>query len=105
MDFAQITPPEPPRRRWWMAKRILLGALGAVLLSGGATAVLASNEVNQVVEALGQTKAVKIAPKLLAPTSRGGPETLLRVGDDRRPPPKNNPFGVVLPHSNEMLLV
>src|ERR1700740_1592823 len=100
-----MTPPAPPRRRWWMAKRVLLAALGVVLLSGGATAVLAANEVNKVVEALGQNKAVKLSSKILAPTSRGGPETLLLVGDDRRPPPKSNPYGVVLPHSNEMLLV
>jgi LCP family protein required for cell wall assembly len=88
-----------------MAKRVLLAGLGIVLLSGGATAVLALNEINKVVEALGQTKAVKIPPQLLAPTSRGAPETLLLVGNDQRPPPKSNPFGSVLPHSNEMLLV
>jgi polyisoprenyl-teichoic acid--peptidoglycan teichoic acid transferase len=88
-----------------MAKRILLAGLGIVLLSGGAAAVLALNEIDKVVEALGQTKAVKIPPELLAPTSRGAPETLLLVGNDERPPPKSNPFGSVLPHSNEMLLV
>jgi LCP family protein required for cell wall assembly len=88
-----------------MAKRVLLGGLGVVLLSGAATAVLALNEVSKVVEALGQNKAVKLSSKTLAPTSRGGPETLLLVGDDRRPPPKSNPYGIVLPHSNEMLLV
>ena len=88
-----------------MAKRFLLGGLGVVLLSGGATAAVALNEVGKVVEALGQTKAVKIAPKVLAPTSKGAPETLLLVGNDQRPPPKDNPFGSVLPHSNEMLLV
>jgi polyisoprenyl-teichoic acid--peptidoglycan teichoic acid transferase len=98
-------PAEPPHRRWWLAKRVLLGGLGIVLVSGAATAVLALSEIDKVVEALGQNKAVKIAPKLLAPTSRGAPETLLLVGDDRRPPPKSNPFGSVLPHSNEMLLV
>ncbi|HLL92969.1 MAG TPA: LCP family protein, partial [Solirubrobacteraceae bacterium] len=54
---------------------------------------------------LGQTKAVKVAPKELAATSKGAPETLLLVGNDQRPPPKDNPFGSVLPHSNEMLLV
>ncbi|MDQ6810399.1 MAG: LCP family protein, partial [Actinomycetota bacterium] len=97
--------PEPPRRHFWMAKRVLLGGLGVALLSGGATAVLALNEVDKVVEALGQSRVVKLAPKLLAPTSRGTPETLLLVGDDRRPPPKSNPGGFVLPHSNEMLLV
>jgi LCP family protein required for cell wall assembly len=101
----RLTPPEPPRRRWWLAKRVLLGGLGVVLLSGGATAVLALKEVNKVVEALHQSKQVKLAPNVLAPTSRGGPETLLLVGNDQRPPPKNNPFGKVLPHSNEMLLV
>ncbi len=98
-------PAEPPRRGWWMAKRFLLAALGVVLLSGGATAAVALNEVGKVVEALGQTKAVKLAPRLLAPTSKGAPETLLLVGNDERPPPKSNPYGKVLPHSNEMLLV
>jgi LCP family protein required for cell wall assembly len=88
-----------------MAKRVLLGGLGVVLLSGGATAVLAVNELDKVVEALGQNKAVTLSGRVLAPTSRGGPETLLLVGDDRRPPPKSNPGGFVLPHSNEMLLV
>jgi polyisoprenyl-teichoic acid--peptidoglycan teichoic acid transferase len=88
-----------------MAKRVLLAAVGITLLAGGATYVLARNEVGKVVEALGETKAVKIAPKVLAPTSQGAPETLLLVGNDQRPPPKDNPFGSVLPHSNEMLLV
>ena len=73
--------------------------------SGVANAVVALNEVGKVVEALGQNRAVKLAPKVLAPTSRGAPETLLLVGDDRRPPPKGNPNGFVVPHSNEMLLV
>jgi LCP family protein required for cell wall assembly len=98
-------PSEPPRRAWWMAKRVLVAAVGIVALSGAATYVLARNEVGKVVEALGQSKAVKVAPKVLAPTSKGAPETLLLVGNDQRPPPKDNPFGSVLPHSNEMLLV
>jgi LCP family protein required for cell wall assembly len=97
--------PEPPFRRWWLAKRVLLAGLGVVLLSAGATTVLALNELDKVVEALGQNRAVKLGSKVLAPTSRGAPETLLLVGDDRRPPPKYNPSGLVLPHSNEMLLV
>src|ERR1700737_2778143 len=101
----ELTPPEPKRRPWWMAKRVLLGGLGVVLLSGGATAVLAVNEVSKVVDALNQNKAVKLAPKVLASTSADSPETLLLVGDDRRPPPRNNPGGFVVPHSNEMLLV
>jgi len=88
-----------------MTKRFLLAAVGIVLLSGGATAILALNEVGNLVHALGQSKAVKIAPKLLAPVGKGTPQTLLLVGNDQRPPPKNNPTGAVLPHSNEMLLV
>jgi LCP family protein required for cell wall assembly len=98
-------PPEPPRRAWWMAKRVLLAAVGIVLLTGGATYAVARNEVGKVVEALGQTKAVEVAPKVLAPTSKGAPETLLLIGNDERPAPKDNPSGAVLPHSNEMLLV
>ena len=88
-----------------MARRVLLGALGIVLLAGGSTYAVARNEVSSVVEALDQHKAVRLAPKVLAPTSKGAPETLLLIGNDERPPPKGNPAGAVLPHSNEMLLV
>jgi LCP family protein required for cell wall assembly len=98
-------PPEPPRRPWWLAKRVLFAAVGIVLLTGGATYAVARNEVSKVVEALDQNKPVKVAAKVLAPTSKGAPETLLLVGNDERPPPKDNPGGAVLPHSNEMLLV
>ena len=88
-----------------MTKRFILAAVGIVLLSGGATAAIALDEVGKLVEALGQSKAVEITPKLLAPASKGAPQTLLLVGNDERPPPKSNPYGRVLPHSNEMLLV
>jgi LCP family protein required for cell wall assembly len=98
-------PPEPPRRGWWMARRLLLGALGIVLFAGAGTYVLIRNEVSSVVSALGQNKAVKVAPKVLVPTGSGEPETLLLVGNDERKAPKDNAGGAVLPHSNEMLLV
>ncbi len=88
-----------------MARRVLAAAVGIVLLTAGATYVIARNEVGKVVEALGQNRTVKLAPKVLAPTSKGEPETLLLVGNDERPAPKDNPSGAVLPHSNEMLLV
>jgi polyisoprenyl-teichoic acid--peptidoglycan teichoic acid transferase len=88
-----------------MAKRVLLAALGIVLMAGGATYAVARNEVSKVVEALDQNRPVRLAPKMLAPTGKGTPETLLLVGNDERPPPKDNPEGAVLPHSNEMLLV
>jgi LCP family protein required for cell wall assembly len=99
-------PSEPPRRAWWMARRVLCAAAGIVLLTGAATYVTARNEVGKVVEALGQNRPVKVAQTVLAPTSKGEPETLLLVGNDERRPPKANPAaGPVLPHSNEMLLV
>jgi LCP family protein required for cell wall assembly len=98
-------PPEPPRRGWWMVRRLLLGALGVILFAGAGTYVLIRNEVSDVVKALGQNKAVKVAPKVLVPTGTGQPETLLLVGNDERKAPKDNPGGAVLPHSNEMLLV
>jgi LCP family protein required for cell wall assembly len=88
-----------------MAKRVLLGAVGIVLLSGAASAVLARNEVSKVVAALRQNKPVKVAASILPQAPSGAPETLLLVGNDERPPPKGNPGGAVLPHSNEMLLV
>jgi len=94
-------PPEPPRRRW-MTTKFLVAALGIILLSGGATAAIALNEVGRLVEALEQHKPVKVAPGVLAPTSRGAPETLLLVGNDERAHTTTAP---VLPHSNEMLLV
>ncbi len=84
---------------------MLLAALGIVALTGGATYAVARNEVSKVVEALDQNKPVKLASKVLAPVGKGSPETLLLVGNDERPPPKDNPGGAVLPHANEMLLV
>jgi LCP family protein required for cell wall assembly len=88
-----------------MAKRVLIAGIAIVVLTGGATYAVARNEVSKVVEALDHNKPVKLAAKILAPTSKGAPETLLLIGNDERPPPKNNPGGAVLPHSNEMLLV
>ncbi|HEV2975548.1 MAG TPA: LCP family protein [Solirubrobacteraceae bacterium] len=88
-----------------MTKRFILAAVGIVLLSGGATAAIALNEVSKVIDAFRQSKPVKLAPKLLTPAGKGAPQTLLLVGNDERPPPKDNPSGRVLPHSNEMLLV
>ncbi|HEV3048386.1 MAG TPA: LCP family protein [Solirubrobacteraceae bacterium] len=98
-------PPEPPRRRWWLAWRVLLAGVGVVLISGGATAAIALNEVTRLTEELEQNKPIRVA-NVLAPTHKGSPETLLLVGNDERAPPKGDPeAGPVLPHSNEMLLV
>ncbi len=88
-----------------MAKRFALAALGIIAVAGAGTYILVRHEIGDVVSALGQNEAVKLAPKVLVPTGKGEPETLLLVGNDERPPPKDNPAGAVLPHSNEMLLV
>jgi polyisoprenyl-teichoic acid--peptidoglycan teichoic acid transferase len=88
-----------------MAKRVLFAGVAIVVLTGGATYAIARNEVSAVVKALEHNKPVKVPSKVLAPTSKGAPETLLLIGNDERPPPKSNPGGAVLPHSNEMLLV
>ncbi len=88
-----------------MAKRVLLAGVAIVALTGAATYAIARNEVSAVVRALEHNKPVKVSAKVLAPTGKGEPETLLLIGNDERPPPKNNPSGAVLPHSNEMLLV
>jgi LCP family protein required for cell wall assembly len=101
---AASAPKTPVRSGWWVAKRFLPAALGIVMVSAIATVLIARNEVAGVVEAFG-TRTVKVAPGLLASTSRGQPETILLVGNDERPPPADNPSGAVLPHSNEMLLV
>jgi polyisoprenyl-teichoic acid--peptidoglycan teichoic acid transferase len=87
-----------------LAWRFLAAAVGVVLLSGGATYVIARNEVSRLVEALKQHPPVKVAPHVLTATHRGAPETLLLVGNDER---KLTQYyhNEVLPHSNEMLLV
>jgi polyisoprenyl-teichoic acid--peptidoglycan teichoic acid transferase len=104
MSASSLAPPEPPRRGWWMTKRFALAAAGIVAIAGSATVVLARAEIDKLVEALHQSKPVKLAPNVLAPTSRGAPETLLLVGNDER---RLTRFyhHAVLPHSNEMLLV
>lgn len=93
--------PEPPKRFGLGVARMLVGALVVMLLAGGAAYAVAHNEIGKVVEALGH-KHVALAPKVLAPTYEGGPETLLLVGNDERRRTTTSP---VLPHSNEMLLV
>jgi len=101
-----MPPPEPPQRDWWLTRRLLPGVLGVLLLAAAATYVVVREEVGRVVSALGQNRPVKLAPNVLVPTAGGGaPQTLLLVGNDQRPPPRSNPYGAVLPHSNEMLLV
>jgi LCP family protein required for cell wall assembly len=96
-------PPEPPRRPWWLARRVAIGAVGIVALVAAASAMLARNEVSNVVAALHQNAPVKVAANVIPQAGSGEPETLLLVGNDERRPTAADPE--VLPHSNEMLLV
>jgi LCP family protein required for cell wall assembly len=100
-----LATPQPPGRGLWVTWRVVLAAVGVILISGGATAVLALNEVGKLADALGRNHTIKIASRVLTAAGTGAPQTLLLVGNDQRPPPKSNPNGFVLPHSNEMLLV
>jgi hypothetical protein len=95
--------PEPPRQRWWLAKRVLVGGVGVVLVSAAATVVLALNEVGGVVEALRESKRVKLAPNARRPAAaprrrccRSETTNVRR----RRATLRQRP-----PHSNEMPLV
>ncbi|MHB1538710.1 MAG: LCP family protein [Solirubrobacteraceae bacterium] len=91
---------EPPRKRRRTALSIVLGVLLLLTISAAATVIIVDNEVGGLVHAFKQTgNAIVIAPKELAPTYKGGPQTLLLVGTDQRKHQE------VFPHSNEMLLV
>lgn len=98
--------PEPARRSAWATVRLVFAIVAIVALSGTAAAALAFNEVSKITKALDEKPVVKVAPKVLAPTYGGAPQTLLLVGNDERPPPKGESAEHrVVPHSNEMLLV
>jgi LCP family protein required for cell wall assembly len=56
-------------------------------------------------QAFKQNRAVTVSSGVLTNASTGEPQTLLLVGDDRRPAPKGHPNNFEVPHSNEMLLV
>ncbi len=84
-----------------MLWRILLGCLIVFLCSAGTAAVFVSGELRTLRDALNLNPSIQTGGSL-APTSFGGPETMLLVGNDQRKRTTTTP---VLPHSNEMLLV
>lgn len=95
------SPPGEPFRVW----RAALAGLAIVILTAGTVATAGLLEVDSLASALRGNKAVHLARGVLASARPGDPQTLLLVGDDRRPAPKGRPNGFVVPHSNEMLLV
>jgi polyisoprenyl-teichoic acid--peptidoglycan teichoic acid transferase len=97
---------EPPIRARATALRIFAGMFLLLAIAGAATVIIVDNEVGGLVNAFKKTATrLNVSSKVLAPTYRGGPQTLLLVGTDQRKPPHQGPEAVVLPHSNEMLLV
>jgi LCP family protein required for cell wall assembly len=96
----------PPSPGWGMLKRFLIGGLLIVLLSGGATATLALNEITGIAE--------KVFPKInqidaptgvVTPEYNGGPQTFLILGTDRRVGAKDIADRSNPPHSDTILLV
>jgi LCP family protein required for cell wall assembly len=83
--------------------RLLLGCLVVLVASAIAGATFVLDEVNTLSEALSKNGSVKVGGQL-APSSFGGAETFLLVGDDTRSVFKYYK-GVVPDLANEMLLV
>jgi LCP family protein required for cell wall assembly len=97
-----MLPPPAERRfltRTLIASVVVVGAIGAFV----ATAALL--EVGRIAKAFRQNKTINVGSHVLTQAAPGEPQTLLLVGDDRRPAPKGRPNQFVVPHSNEMLLV
>jgi len=92
-------------RRRRFNKRFLAGCLLIVAAAGVGTAGSGAIEVTKLVTALRRNTTIHVAHNVLAPTAPGRPQTLLLVGDDRRPALKTRANAYVPPHSNEMLLV
>jgi LCP family protein required for cell wall assembly len=65
-------------------KRFLIGAALVIFAAGSATAVAAFREVDKVVDALDDSKDLKLG-EALAETDPGEPQTILLLGSDKRP--------------------
>jgi polyisoprenyl-teichoic acid--peptidoglycan teichoic acid transferase len=88
-----------------MWKRFLVAAVLIAVLSGGATATIALNEVESVGgEIFKKSNSIKIKPGLIEPYT-GGPQTYLILGSDRRAKSKDALDRTDPPHSDTMLLV
>jgi polyisoprenyl-teichoic acid--peptidoglycan teichoic acid transferase len=85
--------------------RAVIGSIALVLAISGFVATAALLEVGKVGQAFKQNTRLAVSSGVLSSAGAGEPQTLLLVGDDRRPAPKGRPNGFEVPHSNEMLLV
>src|SRR5271157_4521643 len=90
--------------RTWM--RYALAAVLIVVLSGGATATIAMNKLNNLSEEVFPKLSQVSAPRsLVTPEYNGGPETFLILGSDRREGSRDSFDRTDPPHSDTILLV
>ncbi len=89
-----------------MLARFAIAGVLIVLLSGGATAVLATNKLKEVAKEIFPPKyQIKVAKNVVTPVYEGGPQTFLVLGSDRRSKSKNSFERNAEPHSDTILLV
>jgi LCP family protein required for cell wall assembly len=96
--------PKPWRGMWI---RFAIAGVLIVCLSGGATAVLATNKLKSLAEKVfPKANQIKVAQGVVKPPEyEGAPETFLVLGSDRRSGSKNSAERDGEPHSDTILLV
>jgi LCP family protein required for cell wall assembly len=87
-----------------MWKRFSLAAVLIVLVSGGATAMIALTTASGIAHEL-LKNTVSVPKRLVAPEYNGGPQTYLVLGSDRRAKSKDSLDRTNPPHSDTILLV
>ena len=96
----------PPRLWLSMWKRFLLGGSLIVLLCGGAAAAVSLRTASQIAGEIFPKLNQIHAPKgVLTSVYKGGPETFLILGSDKRYGSKNSEERDATPHSDTILLV
>ena len=96
-------PPSPGRG---MFKRFLIAGGLIVLLSGGATAIVALNTVSGIAdEVFPKANQINAPKSVVTPIYNGGPQTFLILGSDRRARAKDAYDRTDPPHSDTILLV
>ena len=96
----------PPSLGFGMWKRFLVAGVLIVLLSGGATAVLALRTANQIAaEVFPKLNQIHTPKGLISSIYTGGPKTFLILGSDKRYRSKNAEEREAGAHSDTMLLV
>jgi polyisoprenyl-teichoic acid--peptidoglycan teichoic acid transferase len=96
-------PEGPKTRSFW--KRVLAGAAMIVFASAAASAALAFNELDKLVDALGQGPKLDLGESL-AQAESGQPQTIMLLGsDERADSPQTDPGEFGDPRSDTVILV